>query len=137
MEWIYKGQLLDESTLDKYVGFVYIITNNTNQKKYIGKKLLKRKRTKQIKGKKKHFLVDSDWKVYYGSNRELNVDVIQLGEKYFTREILRLCSSKGECNYFEAKYQFEHDVLERDDYYNSWITVKVSKSHLLKLQHII
>ena len=28
MEWIYKGQLLDESTLDKYVGFVYIITNN-------------------------------------------------------------------------------------------------------------
>lgn len=137
MEWIYKGQLLDESILDKYVGFVYIITNNTNQKKYIGKKLLKRKRTKQIKGKKKHFLVDSDWKVYYGSNRELNVDVIQLGEKYFTREILRLCSSKGECNYFEAKYQFERDVLERDDYYNSWITVKVSKSHLLKLQHII
>lgn len=136
MEWIFEGKVLDESILDKYVGFVYIITNNTNQKKYIGKKLLKRRKTKQVKGKKKRFLVDSDWKVYYGSNKELNEDVTRLGEVNFTREILRLCLSKGECNYFEAAYQFENRVLERDDYYNAWITVKVSKSHLLKLQRV-
>lgn len=136
MEWMFEGKPLDESILDNYIGFVYLITNDTNKKKYIGKKLLKRRKTKQVNGKKKRFLVDSDWKVYYGSNKELNEDVLRLGEENFTREILRFCLSKGECNYFEAAYQFEHKVLERNDYYNSWITVKVSRSHLLKLQRV-
>jgi flagellin-like hook-associated protein FlgL len=112
------------------VGFVYNITNLTNNKQYIGKKLLKKTKTKQVKGKKKRSLVESDWKTYYGSNKELQDDVIQMGTSYFKREILRLCKSKGECNYFEAKYQFELGVLQSEDYYNTWIQVKVHKSHL-------
>jgi hypothetical protein len=132
--WLYEGQAVDSEILEEYFGFVYNITNLVNNKRYIGKKLLKRTKTKQVKGKKKRSLVESDWKAYYGSNKELQDDVSNLGAENFKREILRLCKSKGECNYFEAKYQFELQVLESEDYYNSWIQVKVHKSHLNKLR---
>jgi hypothetical protein len=132
--WLYEGQAVDSEILEEYFGFVYNITNIISNKRYIGKKLLKRTKTKQVKGKKKRSLVESDWKSYYGSNKELQDDVSSLGADNFKREILRLCKSKGECNYFEAKYQFELQVLESEDYYNNWIQVKVHKSHLNKLR---
>jgi len=128
--WIYNDTLIDSDIIDDYVGFVYIITNMTNDRRYIGKKLLKRTKTKQVKGKKKRSLVESDWKTYYGSNKELQEDVTQVGTSNFKREILRLCKTKGECNYFEAKFQFDLRVLEREEYYNCWIQVKVHKAHL-------
>ena len=34
----------------------------------------------------------------------------------------------------EAKEQFINGVLESDDYYNSWIMVRVRKSHIKGLQ---
>jgi hypothetical protein len=43
---------------------------------------------------------------------------------------LRLCKSKGEFAYFEAKFQFDLNVLESDEYYNSWIMCRVHKKHL-------
>jgi Putative endonuclease segE, GIY-YIG domain len=128
--WLYNGIVVDSEILEEYLGFVYKITNLTNQKKYIGKKLLKRTKTRQVKGKKKRSLVESDWKDYYGSNKELQEDVINLGAHNFKREIIRLCKTKGECNYFEAKQQFLFDVLENTEYYNSWISVKVHRKHL-------
>lgn len=131
--WYYEGQIVESDVLETYVGFVYNITNLTNNKRYIGKKLLRKTKTKQVKGKKKRSLVESDWKTYYGSNKELQDDVIQLGTSNFKREILRLCKSKGECNYFEAKYQFNLEVLETSEYYNTWIQVKVHRSHLKKI----
>jgi hypothetical protein len=130
--WLYYGIPLETDHTDGYIGFVYLITNLTNDKKYVGKKLFKFSRTKQVKGKKKRIKIDSDWKDYYGSNIELNEDVKNIGLHNFKREVLRLCKSKGECNYQEAKHQFERLVLERDDYYNGWISVKVHKSHINK-----
>jgi len=115
---------------DSY-GFVYLITNEIDQKKYVGKKLFWSSKTKTVKKKKKRFKVESDWADYYGSNKELQEDVERLGADNFKREILRLCRSKGECSYYEAKLQFEKDVLTSDEYYNSWIMVKVHKNHLL------
>jgi len=38
MQWKYNGNLVEEIA-DQYIGFVYIITNLTNNKKYIGKKI--------------------------------------------------------------------------------------------------
>jgi hypothetical protein len=128
--WSYNNLIVDSDIIDEYVGFVYQITNLTNNRRYIGKKLLKRTKTKQVKGKKKRSLVESDWKTYYGSNKELQEDVTQVGASNFKREILRLCKTKGECNYFEAKYQFDLKVLESEDFYNCWIQVKVHKAHL-------
>jgi hypothetical protein len=130
--WLYNNEIIDSEVLDSYTGFVYNITNLTNNKKYIGKKLLKFKRSKIVKGKRKRTLIESDWKSYYGSNKELQADVELLGLHNFKREILRLCKTKGECNYQEAKLQFSLDVLEDLNYYNSWIAVKVSRSHLPK-----
>ena len=51
-EWIYNGKAI-ESLPEDCEAFVYIITNNTNDKKYVGKKLAKFKTTKPpLKGKK-------------------------------------------------------------------------------------
>jgi hypothetical protein len=131
--WTYNSQPIDETILDSYVGFVYCITNLVDNKKYIGKKLFKFKKTKMVKGKKKRLLVESDWKKYWGSNKNLIIDVEELGEDKFTREILRLCKSKGECNYFEAKYQFESSALESESFYNDHIMVRVHRSHIKKV----
>jgi hypothetical protein len=130
--WLHDDTPVDESALESYIGFVYVIENMNNGRLYIGKKLLKFKRTKKVKGKNKKILVDSDWKSYWGSNKVLQEDVKELGETKFTRKILRLCKNRGEMNYYEAKYQFELGVLESDRFYNDAIMVRVHRSHLRK-----
>jgi len=130
--WYYKNEPYDE--IGEYVGFVYQITNTLNNKKYIGKKNFYFSKTKQVKGKKKKIKVESDWKSYYGSNKELQEDVEKNGEEIFRRDILMLCKSKGEFGYYEAKFQFDNNVLERDDFYNTWIMCRVHKKHLTFLK---
>lgn len=132
MSWIYKGDIVEE--IGDYVGFVYMITNLRTNKRYIGKKLFHFSKSKQVKGKKKKFKVESDWQDYYGSNEELNHHVNIFGKDQFKREVLRFCISKGEMSYFEAKYQFQYDVLESDQFYNTWIMCKVHKKHLTFLK---
>jgi hypothetical protein len=83
-----------------------------------------------IKGKRKKTKAFSDWQTYYGSNSELQNDVQVHGKENFKREIIHLCKSKGECGYLEAKEQFRNNVLETDNYYNSWIMVRVRKDHI-------
>ena len=126
--WLYDGTPFD--TVGEYAGFVYIITNKINNRKYIGKKNFWFTKTKQVKKKKKRIKVESDWQSYYGSNAELNADVEKFGKKNFERKILRLCKSKGEFGYFEAKFQFAYNALESDEYYNSWIMCKIHRKHL-------
>lgn len=128
--WKYKELDFTEDLIGDSYGFVYIITNSSTGRKYIGKKLFYFSRTKQVKGKKKRIKVSSDWQTYYGSSEELQKDVTIHGPENFHREILHLCKSKGECNYLEAKEQFAHNVMESDDYYNNWIMVRVRKSHI-------
>ena len=128
--WQYEGKDFTEDLIGNNYGFVYQITNLTNGRKYIGKKFFYSAKTKQVKGKKKKIKVPSDWQTYYGSSAELAKDVLSLGNENFTREILHLCHSKGECGYLEAKEQFIRGVMETDDYYNTWIMVRVRKSHI-------
>lgn len=128
--WLYNDKQINEIELEDYIGFVYIITRLDNNKKYIGKKLLKFKRTKKVKGKKKKFLIDSDWQTYWGSNKVLLQELSEFGESLFKREIVKLCRTRGECNYHEAKLQFENNVLENDMWYNDWIMCKIHKSHV-------
>ena len=139
MMWQYQGDLINELP-DDCVGFVYLITNTCSGRKYIGKKLAKFSKTTykvvklkngNKKRKKIRSKIDSDWREYYGSNEELNRDVILLGAENFTREILYLCKSKAECSYIEAREQFRHQVLESADYYNGHIQVRVHGSHIL------
>lgn len=130
LNWIYKEQDFTEDMIGEDYGFVYLITNQVTGKKYIGKKFFYSAKTKQVKGKKKKIKVPSDWQTYYGSNEELKKDVIIHGRESFRREIVHLCKSKGVCGYLEAKEQFVNGALESEDYYNSWIMVRVRKSHI-------
>ena len=130
INWQYNGKDFTEDLIGDNYGFVYEITNLTNKRKYIGKKFFYSAKTKQVKGKKKKVKVSSDWKTYYGSNAELVNDVKLHGEENFKREILHLCKTKGECGYLEAKEQFVRGVMESEDYYNTWIMVRVRKSHI-------
>ena len=133
--WTYKEKIIEkiEELPENSIGYVYIITNLLNNRKYIGKKSLISIKTKLIKGKKKKIKTESDWKNYYGSNKELLEDVKKFGKENFKREILKCCSSKGEISYWEAKLQFNNTVLESDLYYNEWIFIRVRKSHLKNL----
>ena len=133
INWQYNNNDFTEDLIGTNIGFVYLITNLTNNRKYIGKKLFHFSKTKQVKGKKKKYKAPSDWQTYYGSNEELNKDIQTLGAENFKREITHLCESKGECSYLEAKEQFINDALISDDYYNTWIMVRVRKSHIQKL----
>lgn len=130
LNWIYNGKDFTEDLIGDNYGFVYQITNLTNNRKYIGKKFFYSTKTKQVKGKKKRFKAPSDWQTYYGSSDTLKQDVLQYSHSNFKREIIHLCKTKGVCGYLEAKEQFNNNVLESDDYYNTWIMVRVRKSHI-------
>lgn len=134
MPWTYQGKPIEQLPED-CEGFVYLITNTTNGKMYVGKKLAKFKKTRPpLKGRinKRRSKVESDWKDYWGSSDHLLADVAQLGEDKFTREILYICKSRGVMSYLEAREQFERRVLESDDYYNGIINVRVGGSRILK-----
>ena len=138
MVWLYENTQI-ETLPEDCVGFVYLITNNITGRRYIGKKLAKfskttykvvklkngNKKRKKIKSK-----IDSDWQLYYGSNDQLNKDILAQGADNFTREILFYCTSKAACSYIEAREQFNHRVLESDDYYNGQIVCRIHGSHI-------
>lgn len=128
--WLYQGKEIDEDQINGYTGFVYLITNLTNNRRYIGKKLFTSTRTKVLKGKRKKVRKDSGWRDYYGSNTALKEDVAQIGPEHFTREILYLCKSKGTANYLEMREQIDRRVLESEDWYNDQIYVRVHRSHI-------
>jgi hypothetical protein len=137
--WIYNNKEVTELP-DDVVGFVYLITNTSNGKGYIGKKLAKFAKTRykmhtQKNGKrvrkKIRSHIDSDWKTYYGSSESLSADIAKLGEHSFSREIIRMCYSRAECSYWEAKEQFYNGVLESNAWYNGQISVRCHKNHIL------
>lgn len=130
--WYYNNELIDNIP-EGYIGFVYILTHKITKKYYIGKKIFHFKRTKQVKGKKKKILVESDWKTYYGSSEEVASIIQQEGEDVFDRKILKFCRSKAELSYFETKYIFETDALLDPNSFNYWVSARVRSAHLKKL----
>ena len=132
--WLYENKEVNELPED-CAGFVYQITNTTNGRMYIGKKLARFKRSRRpLKGRinKRRYTVSSDWKYYYGSSDQLLADVEKLGEDKFKREILFYCKSKAELSYIEAREQFARKVLESNDYYNGHIRVRIHGSGILR-----
>jgi hypothetical protein len=128
--WIHN----DEEFVDagNWYGFIYEITNKLTGKKYIGRKYFTEAKTRQVKGKKKRTRVESNWREYWGSSKSLIEDIEKIGVENFSRKILMLCETRGNTNYWEAKFQFDNNVLLSDNYYNDWIMVKTHRKHIKK-----
>ena len=112
-----------------YFGFVYIIKNKNNNKIYVGKKvfwnnvktkLTKKELAEQIgPGRKPTTKItqkESNWKLYWGSSKDLTEDLKTQGTSNFEKNILKLCKTKKEINFFEMYYQCKYDVLTTSSY---------------------
>lgn len=121
--WIFLERDFNSIDVGDNFGFVYLITNLTNKRQYIGRKYFWSFRTP--KGKKRKVRSESDWKRYYGSCPELKDDIKKFGKENFSRQIISLHATKGKVNYEETKQLFVNGVLTEslDDgtpkYYNS------------------
>ncbi len=141
MNWLYKN---DEITsIDQFpkdvMGFIYKIEHIPTNKSYIGKKFLVFTRKQKLgkkelklyegqKGRPPKFKIvskESDWKTYWSSNKYLTTIVKNEPKENFKRTILRFCNNKKQLTYFETKYQFLNEVLEKpDEFFNDNILGK-------------
>ena len=135
MSWFYKGKEIKDISHfpENTFGFVYRIFHIPSGRAYIGKKVLYHNRkTKLTKkdlalyegqpGRKPTYKVvvkESDCKTYCGSNKTL-LELIKIEpEKNFMKYIILFSPSKKLLTYYETKYLFIHEVLEKpDEYFN-------------------
>jgi len=116
-------------------GFVYIITNIVNDKKYIGKKHFWTRQKDRKTGRRK--TKESDWIDYWGSCDLLKEDVKELGKDKFLREILYLCPHKKSMSYYETYEQFIRNVLLSEEYYNTNIEGKFFSSEVDRIYELV
>jgi len=107
--WYYNEKPFESDNIEDYFGFVYLIFNKINHRKYVGRKYFWQFRTPR--GKKRKVKSESDWKNYYGSCPELKKDIDKLGRENFSRTILSLHKTKGKTNYEETRQLFINNVL--------------------------
>ncbi len=117
--------------INDYMGFVYLVTNLSNNKKYIGKKQFWSSGKKQIRNKKnegthtQRILTESDWKTYTTSSKQVNSAIT--GGDQFKFEIISLHYDKGSLAYAEVEAMVYLDVLRSRftdgtrQYYNAHI----------------
>lgn len=134
MTWLYQKKEFTEVPKNME-GFVYLITNLENGKKYIGKKNFWTRQKDRKTGRRKK--KPSDWGNYWGSCDELKEDVKSLGEEKFLREILYLCPHKKSMSFYETMEQFKRDVILREDYYNTNIEGKFFSSEVERIYGIV
>ena len=145
--WTHKGRLVTDITdmPEGSYGFIYQITHKSTSKKYIGKKVLYFERSKKLtkkelaeltgKGRKpasKKVTTESDWKTYYGSQKDFAELVKIFGKEDFDREILEFVPSKKLLTYYECKYLFSVGALEPNSlYYNDNLLGKFFRKDFL------
>ena len=134
MTWKYNS--VDFTDVPKGMeGFVYIITNIVNDKKYIGKKNFWTRQKDRKTGRRK--TKESDWIDYWGSCDLLKEDVKELGKDKFLREILYLCPHKKSMSYYETYEQFIRNVLLSEEYYNTNIEGKFFSSEVDRIYELV
>lgn len=146
----YNGETVTEyDSAEKFpegcIGFVYKITNIKTGRFYIGRKSLysntKKKLTKkelaEYKGpgkkpSKKLVTKESNWKDYWGSNKQILEEIKQGREKEFRKEIIKFCFNKKQLTYWEMHFQCVEGVLLTDKSYNDNVLAKFFTRDLLE-----
>ena len=110
-------------TADPYnfLGFVYLITDHTTGRKYVGKKMMFRGKSftgckskvsdRQSPKWRCKCWSDSGWRTYTGSSNKLNQHMKENPDNNYTFEILYQCRSKASLAYVEAREMWKRDVL--------------------------
>jgi hypothetical protein len=130
--WEYKKkEITDEDIPKKSIGFIYLITQISTDKKYIGKKLLTAAATKTVKGVKKKYRKESDWKDYWSSSPTIKALIEDTGKDDFKREILCFVSKKGNLLYAEELALYMVGALESDKWLNENIRSKVYRNWVI------
>lgn len=134
--WVYNGREIQDSDIDGYAGFVYLIEDLETGVKYIGRKYFTsiRKQKKSTSTRRKR--QESDWRDYYSSSDELK-EMVEYAEdrSRFKRTILVLCKTEGDTNYMETKLLFDFNVLEDDTFINGNILGKYMKKPQKIIEH--
>lgn len=139
MSWLYKAQVFtDDMIPDGAVGFVYEMEAIVDGKsvRYVGKKNFFSTRKKRFgkkalaamtdkRAKKYELVTKANYQNYYSSNKVLQ-DAHKAGIP-IKRYMMRICFSKMELTYYETKYQFTREVLEKEEYLNGNILGKFYK----------
>ncbi len=129
VNWTFQGKEVKgiEDCEPNALGFIYEITNLTNNKRYLGRKtIMKPKYTSGAnKGKSKGIY---PFTAYCGSSKSLLED-IKKGDLY-KKEIIRWCYTKAELTYYESQAIYCSDSLIREDFYNFWCKATVYSKHL-------
>ena len=134
-DWRFRGQLFADQA--DWLGMVYVIHNCTDDRMYIGKKLVQSTRTRIVKGRRRRTMIASDWQSYWGSNPHVHADRDRLGVDDFTRQIVYLVRSKGVLSYLEAKTQFDAGVLlDPDRFYNGMINCRINATHIRNIADV-
>lgn len=82
-------------------GYIYLVTNNINNKKYIGKR------------------ESSEFdEFYWGSGKYLQNAIHKYGKENFSREILEWAETKEELYRLEEEYIRSYNAVESSEYYN-------------------
>jgi len=141
MSWIYNSETINDITEfpPNTYGFVYQVKHIPSNKIYIGKKVLFFTRKVKL-GKKelealgtvigrkpsyKLAVKESDWKTYYGSQKEIKTLLKESKTSDWERSIIKCVPSKKLLTYFEVKYQMLYQVLEKpDEFFNDNILGK-------------
>jgi len=109
------------------IGFVYKITNISDNRCYIGiKKFWSIRKLRPLKGKKRtrKVVYETDWRTY-NSSGVIREDVEKNPNNY-KKEILRICSTVSEMKAYEAYYQLQYYINgEWDKLYNEMINLRL------------
>jgi hypothetical protein len=130
--WYYNGQVFLSDNIGDNFGFVYLIENKLNGRKYIGRKYFWSFR--KPKGKSRKVKSESDWKKYYGSCPELKEDIQKFGRENFSRTMLSVHKTGGKTNFEETRQLFANNVLTEslDDGSPAWYNSNILSRYFRK-----
>lgn len=139
--WYWNGKAIKElpEEYKDHQSFIYLITNLKTGLRYVGFKMLVSPSSKVVESKKKRILIESDWKSYCGSSKELLNDVGIYGKKAFLREIIAFTWNKTVGKYYECYEQINRKVLtdNASQYYNGIINVRLPKQTLKDFEKVV